>query len=389
MALNDRDGVIAELAYRPQPDGVDLVGQRRGADDEHRASGRQLLREQVRGALRAGHDVGGTGRETEFAQMRGHLVGATGGVVGDEQLAGSRSRLVHRPHLRSARDREKRCHRDQAAGNRIPAQGLWRQASSLIRSSASVTSSTSALRRVQEPLDGLVLTAQRQQRFGVGVKQPRRGLSSSRRIRCRRRQHRQRLLELAQVGAGTGGHDAQFVGVVAGDARLQGRGQAPVRVPVDRPHVRSRRSAAAASTCCPSAAPHEVRPAPAPSRRSDMPRYRQPPGSRQYGPTGYVPPERAPTQPPDRRRAGLRLRRDAGRSCPRCSVEGGQFAADIRGKLFGIDVGRDTGCRALAICLRLSTPGAIRARTVWRLPALAAALTTSWSIASGAARGTG
>ena len=70
-------------------------------------------------------------------------------------------------------------------------------------------------------------------------------------------------------------------------------------------------------------------------------------------------------------------------------VEGDQFAADIGGKLLGVDVGWDTRRSALTVCVRLSTPGTIRAGTIWRRSTLTAALTTSWYIASGAARGPG
>jgi hypothetical protein len=45
-----------------------------------------LFGQQVRGCLRAGHDVLGGHGEAEPVQLRGDLAGAAGGVIGDEQL---------------------------------------------------------------------------------------------------------------------------------------------------------------------------------------------------------------------------------------------------------------------------------------------------------------
>src|SRR5947209_3897179 len=71
-------------------------------------------------------------------------------------------------------------------------------------------------RRAQEPFQRLVIAAERQQRVGVGVEQPRRRRAVAARVQLRRGQQGQRLLQLPEVRAGAGGDDAQLVGVVAG-----------------------------------------------------------------------------------------------------------------------------------------------------------------------------
>ena len=87
----------------------------------------------------------------------------------------------------------------------------------MIRSSASVTPSTSAAAALRNHCSASSPSAERQQRLGVGVKQAGGGLPGARRIQLRRRQNRQRLIELSQIRPGAGHHDAQFVGVVAGE----------------------------------------------------------------------------------------------------------------------------------------------------------------------------
>ena len=71
--------------------------------------------------------------------------------------------------------------------------------------------------RIDKPLQRLVGTLERQQRIGVDVEQPRRGLAGLGRIQLRGRENREGLFELPQVGTGPGDHDAKFVGIVAGE----------------------------------------------------------------------------------------------------------------------------------------------------------------------------
>ncbi|MCL6027630.1 hypothetical protein M5Z40_10750, partial [Neisseria meningitidis] len=66
-------------------------------------------------------------------------------------------------------------------------------------------------------MQGLVATAQRQQYFSVGVEQARRGRTRTARVELRRGQHRQRLLQLPEIGARAGGDDAQLVGGVTAE----------------------------------------------------------------------------------------------------------------------------------------------------------------------------
>src|ERR1700758_1062024 len=69
-------------------------------------------------------------------------------------------------------------------------------------------------RRAQEPLQRLVVTSERQQRVRVGVEQPGRRRALAGRVQLRGGQDGQRLLELPEIGARAGRHDAQLVGVV-------------------------------------------------------------------------------------------------------------------------------------------------------------------------------
>src|SRR6195256_1127867 len=79
---------------------------------------------------------------------------------------------------------------------------------------------------LDEPLQCVLVAAEREQRFGVGVAQPGCRRSGAGRIELRCRQKGQRLLVLPEVGAGAGHDDAQLVGVVAGELRgLGGAGQ--------------------------------------------------------------------------------------------------------------------------------------------------------------------
>ena len=89
MTLHDGDRTVG-----PLPDGLeahlpDFGRKRIGADDEDRRSGLQLLLQQTCGALSAGDDVVGFGREAHRAQVLGDFGRSAGGVVGDEQDAGA------------------------------------------------------------------------------------------------------------------------------------------------------------------------------------------------------------------------------------------------------------------------------------------------------------
>jgi hypothetical protein len=71
-----------------RPTFPDFGRKRIGADDEDGRSGLQLLLQQTCGALSAGDDVVGFGREAHRAQVLGDFGRSAGGVVGDEQDAG-------------------------------------------------------------------------------------------------------------------------------------------------------------------------------------------------------------------------------------------------------------------------------------------------------------
>src|SRR5262249_36565610 len=76
--------------------------------------------------------------------------------------------------------------------------------------------------RVDEPLQRFVATVERQQRLGVGVEQACGGRTGTRRVRLRAGQHGQGLFELTEIGAGTGRHDPQLIGVVTTELRSLG-----------------------------------------------------------------------------------------------------------------------------------------------------------------------
>jgi len=75
---------------------------------------------------------------------------------------------------------------------------------------------------VEEPLQRVVIATHGEQRVGVRVEQPRRGLTGALRVQLWSREHSKRLFQLAEVGAGAGGDDAQFVGVIAAELRRFG-----------------------------------------------------------------------------------------------------------------------------------------------------------------------
>ena len=63
------------------------------------------------------------------------------------------------------------------------------------------------------------LPPQREQRLGIDVEEPDGGLARPLGIELRRRQNRQRLLILSEVGSGSGDHDSKLVGVITGQLR--------------------------------------------------------------------------------------------------------------------------------------------------------------------------
>ncbi len=173
----------------------------------------------------------------------------------------------------------------------------------MIRSSASVTPSTSAAAALMNHCRASSPLLEREQRLGVGVEQAGRGLTGARRVEVRRGQDRQSLVHLSQIRPGAGHDDPQFVGVVAGRAGRP-RDCGPIRSPVRgaRAHARSRRSAAAAGTCCPAGGPLAVRRVPAPSHHTGRPRCRRLRGPLRCGPSVPWRPGHAPTRPRDPRR---------------------------------------------------------------------------------------
>jgi hypothetical protein len=89
MSLYDGDRTVG-----PLPDGLeahfpDFGRKRIGADDEDRRSGFQLFLQQPRGALSAGDDVVGLGREAHRTQVLGDFGRSARGVVGHEQRPGA------------------------------------------------------------------------------------------------------------------------------------------------------------------------------------------------------------------------------------------------------------------------------------------------------------
>ena len=87
MALHHRDRAVRPLPNGFEADLSDFGGQRIGADDENRRAGLQLFLQQAGGALGAGHNVVGLGRETHGAQVLCDFGGPAGGVVRDVERA--------------------------------------------------------------------------------------------------------------------------------------------------------------------------------------------------------------------------------------------------------------------------------------------------------------
>ena len=147
QALHDGNGSVVVAAHRAQPDRSDLVGERLGAHDQHRCIRRQQAGQQAGRGLGAGDDVVAAGGEAEIAQVRGDLVGAAGGVVGDVQLAGAHlhQRLYGAGgRSRAAEHRPVQVEQQAVVGPSQAGHGWSCGASSSMRSSASVAPSTSA-----------------------------------------------------------------------------------------------------------------------------------------------------------------------------------------------------------------------------------------------------